>query len=340
MFLFTILSGLFLVFCEREKLHDNGAEELQLKSANGDTLLINYGETINLQDGKSWVKFVDVEDSRCPNNVVCFWEGNAKAQFIYYDGESEKSFYLNTQGSQQMLSESVISDLYFSLVSIDPYPDGSNVPGEGYSARIYIQYLNKLNGIKSEISGIVRDYTGLDGCGWIIEIEGGNKLEPALILPNIQFYDGQEVTVWYKEMEGMSSTCMVGQIAKIYKIESVSCPSFTNLPLGGLLDDYPSDDIAMDTAYLEDNILYVSIGHSGGCAEHVYQLLMFPLTCATPPLPKPVFWLSHDAGGDMCEAYLRDTLCFNISALREYYKKGTEIEIKTITGNRSITLGF
>jgi hypothetical protein len=96
----------------------------------------------------------------------------------------------------------------------------------------------------------------------------------------------------------------------------------------------------MDTAYIEDNTLYISIAHSGGCEEHAYQLLMFPITCGTPPLPKPVFWLSHDANGDTCEAYIKDTLCFNISELRNLYNYKTEIEIRTISGNKSIKLDF
>lgn len=339
--LFIIIPSIFLAFCEREKLLDDTNDNLQLKSAKGDTLFVKYGETINLQDGKSWVKFVDVvEDSRCPSNVECFWAGNAKVKLIYFNGKSEYNFYLNTYGENTMPSENVNGDLYFKLFDVSPYPDGSEIAKEDYEIKLYLQYLEKLAGIKSEVNGVVRDYTGLDGCGWVIELEDGKKLEPAIVLPNIQFYDGQEVTVWYEELEGMSSTCMAGQIAKIYKIQSESCASFVTLPLDGLLEDYPTDEINIDTAYIEGNNLHISIGHSGGCEEHTYQLLMFPITCATPPLPKPVFWLSHNANGDMCEAYLRDTLCFNISALRQYYSEETEIEIRTVTQNKSITVDF
>lgn len=340
MILYSMVMSLLFVFCEREKLLENDSGEKQLKSTEGDTLVIKYGETTNLQDGKSWIKFTDVEDSRCPTNVVCVWEGNAKVQLIYSDGTNEYTFYLHTYGKESMPSETVIGDLYFELSSVTPYSDGSDMTKDDYEIKVYLQYLDKLEGVISEVSGTVRDYTGLDGCGWVIELENGNKLEPAVVLPNIQFYDGQELTLWYKEMEGMSSTCMAGTIAKIYKIESESCPSYITLPLDGALEDYPTDNILMDTAYIQDNTLYVSVSHSGGCTEHTYQLLMFPITCATPPLPKPVFWLSHDAHGDMCEAFIRDTLCFNISALRGYFNEETEIELRTINQNKSITLNY
>ncbi len=338
--LIVIVFSLALISCEKEKTSGNGTKEVLLKSAEGDTLTIHFNEKIYLQDGKSWIKFDDVEESRCATNVECFWEGNAKVKLIYFDGLSEGIFYINTHGSEQMPSEVVLDNLYFNLVSVEPYPDGNEIIKENYFVQLYIQYLDKLDGINSEINGVVMDYTGLDGCGWIIILENGDKLEPIEVLPNVQFYDGQEVIIWYKEIDGVSSACMVGETVKIYKVESETCPSYTTISLYGSLDDYANDALEMDTAYIEDNTLYISIRHSGGCTDHVYKLLMYPITCATPPLPKPIFWLSHDAKGDLCETYLENIVCFDLSTLKNYYDIETEIEIRTMDNDKTIQLNF
>jgi hypothetical protein len=77
----------------------------------------------------------------------------------------------------------------------------------------------------------VRDLTGLDGCGWVFELEDGTRLEPQLIfrcgtppipkeitedpLYNFEFVDGKAVTIDYELVENGVSVCMVGPVVKI-----------------------------------------------------------------------------------------------------------------------------
>jgi len=72
----------------------------------------------------------------------------------------------------------------------------------------------------------VRDLHGLDGCGFVFELENGTRLEPYIPasnsvaeqpspLVNFTLTDGQRVSIQYKERNDISSICMVGPIVEI-----------------------------------------------------------------------------------------------------------------------------
>lgn len=72
----------------------------------------------------------------------------------------------------------------------------------------------------SNVSATFQDYTGLDGCGWILITSNGNKLEPANLSElEIKPQEGKKVTISYQIMPDMMSICMVGQIVKITNIK-------------------------------------------------------------------------------------------------------------------------
>jgi hypothetical protein len=60
-------------------------------------------------------------DSRCPDDVVCIWMGNAEVRFTLMDNESETKFTLNTQPDAK--TETVIHGYRIRLVSLTPYPN-------------------------------------------------------------------------------------------------------------------------------------------------------------------------------------------------------------------------
>jgi hypothetical protein len=75
----------------------------------------------------------------------------------------------------------------------------------------------------------VRDLTGLDGCGFVFELEDGTRLEPVRVfycgtepfvaptddpLYNFEFADGKKVKISY-ELSNGGSICMVGPSVKI-----------------------------------------------------------------------------------------------------------------------------
>lgn len=57
--------------------------------------------------------------------------------------------------------------------------------------------------------GTVKDFSGLDGCGLLIVLENGDKLNPAKISsPDFKLKAGQKIKFGYQEMPDMMGTCM------------------------------------------------------------------------------------------------------------------------------------
>lgn len=97
----------------------------------------------------------------------------------------------------------------------------------------------------------VRDLTGLDGCGWVLELENGERLEPYLVYANYgdplwcgmvssdsrsqshidpQLWhnanpqDGMKVRIAYEVLPEQVSVCMVGPIVQLTCLEVVERP--------------------------------------------------------------------------------------------------------------------
>jgi hypothetical protein len=57
--------------------------------------------------------------------------------------------------------------------------------------------------------------TGLDGCGMVIELENGDKLEPTNLSNfEIDVEDGKKIWVEYHGV-WMASICMVGEVVEV-----------------------------------------------------------------------------------------------------------------------------
>jgi hypothetical protein len=66
------------------------------------------------------------------------------------------------------------------------------------------------------VAATLSNYTGLDGCGWVIKLENGEVLEPANLGSfAIELIEGKKVWITYTEMQDVASICMVGPIVTI-----------------------------------------------------------------------------------------------------------------------------
>ena len=74
---------------------------------------------------------------------------------------------------------------------------------------------NKDRACPGSVEGVMHNYAGLDGCGWVIEING-SIYEPTNINDfNANFLvEGKKVNVIYEEKQA-ASICMVGQTITI-----------------------------------------------------------------------------------------------------------------------------
>ena len=74
---------------------------------------------------------------------------------------------------------------------------------------------DKKSSCDNAVKGTLKDLTGLDGCGMVIELKNGDKLEPSNLSDfNIELNDGQKVWVEYHSIWA-ASICMVGEAVEI-----------------------------------------------------------------------------------------------------------------------------
>ncbi len=62
------------------------------------------------------------QDSRCPKDVVCVWQGVAEANFTLKTGTAEIKFKLATLKSHNYRADTTINNIHFVLKSVTPYP--------------------------------------------------------------------------------------------------------------------------------------------------------------------------------------------------------------------------
>lgn len=110
---------------------------------------------------------------------------------------------------------------------------------------VVVLMLVLFSGCKKDIESCsvpatVRDLTGLDGCGFVFELENGTRLEPLRILRcgtppvakessedpllGFEFQDGKKVLISYEKTES-PSICMVGPVVKITCITEIAAIS-------------------------------------------------------------------------------------------------------------------
>lgn len=83
--------------------------------------------------------------------------------------------------------------------------------------------------------------------------------------------------------------------------------------LTGLTDGYlDSDAFALEDVRLIGTVLQLDVAYGGGCEEHEFYIVWPEIILAIYP-PEFDIYVAHDANGDMCEAYLRETLEIDIS---------------------------
>jgi hypothetical protein len=83
----------------------------------------------------------------------------------------------------------------------------------------------------------IKDLTGLDGCGFVFELEDGTRLLPIVVfycgtpplpkdlppnpLAGYEYLNGKKVMIDYTLSEGYAGTCMAGKYASITCISDV-----------------------------------------------------------------------------------------------------------------------
>lgn len=81
--------------------------------------------------------------------------------------------------------------------------------------------------------GTIKDFSGMDGCGMMIVLDSGEKLQPIEYdsdKPEIR--DGQRIKFAYKEAKDQMGICMSGKMVKVTCIEFIGSPTGGTRPSG------------------------------------------------------------------------------------------------------------
>jgi hypothetical protein len=80
-----------------------------------------------------------LNDSRCPEGVQCFWQGNAEARFKFIKTD-EKPIFFNLNTYPGFTNDTIIGGYKFTLKALTPYPSIKNITlPRSYKAEIEIE---------------------------------------------------------------------------------------------------------------------------------------------------------------------------------------------------------
>lgn len=68
-----------------------------------------------------------------------------------------------------------------------------------------------------EYTGVIKDYTGLDGCGLMIDLDNGSRLEPMKNESGTPLEKNRRVAVKFRRNPSMS-ICMAGETVEIVSL--------------------------------------------------------------------------------------------------------------------------
>ncbi len=165
-------------------------------------------------------------------------------------------------------------------------------------------------------TGVVVDYAGDENCGFVIELDNGNLIQPLYYPEEFTFAHGQYIFVEYVELINVIPGCDIGTACEIKYAEELSCASYVDLYFNNY-DSLARDPVYIHEAFVDGNCLQIKLSYSGGCQEHTIDLARMHPWCGTPPLPPPTFEIRHNANGDLCEAYFTKEFRFDLTTLKE-----------------------
>jgi hypothetical protein len=169
---------------------------------------------------------------------------------------------------------------------------------------------------KSEnLLGTIKDYTGLDGCGYVIELDNGEVLEPVIVVDtSFQFIDGKKVALVYTEIDALASICMVGKIVRIDWIAYLNCEEIYQD--FNSLSDFVDDGIMVDSVFIKEDCIYLNLEYEGGCAQHAYILALVQAERSSSATSEIQLRLFHNKNDDTCEALIKEQVQFDLMGIQ------------------------
>ncbi len=122
--IWILLLPVLLISCSPDESESD--DFAALKFDKNSTLKINH--CLDIEATEYSLCFDAVNDSRCPANANCVWEGNAAANFVLKSTTGNTSFTLNTHNI--FTRDTIINNLKIELIGVLPYPLNTNTTNQ------------------------------------------------------------------------------------------------------------------------------------------------------------------------------------------------------------------
>ena len=114
---------------------DNAAKDAATFTV-GEAFALSPGEMRTNKDAGMTVSFVGVtEDSRCPKNTNCVWEGEAKIKLMINEDAME---LVIREGKPAQAQQSYKGGYIIEAQSLAPYPDGTKIDPSTYQLQLMV----------------------------------------------------------------------------------------------------------------------------------------------------------------------------------------------------------
>lgn len=105
----------------------------------GEAFTISNNNSACNETNNFTITFNKVEnDSRCPTNAICFWEGVATIKLTLKKENIEYPFTLHTQSLPQYNTDTVVAGYKIKLMELNPYPVALQQNAKEYKAKLLI----------------------------------------------------------------------------------------------------------------------------------------------------------------------------------------------------------
>jgi len=135
-YIFILGAFIALIACDEKR------EEVPIDTKFGDPITLKVGESTDIQEGVLTISFDKVvEDSRCPNGVDCFWQGQAMIQLLV---NTSTTVDLIMQAGKEELAVDTLDNFIYTLLDVSPYPDVKDnlpLPEEAYIIEVQVDKL-------------------------------------------------------------------------------------------------------------------------------------------------------------------------------------------------------
>ena len=116
---------------------------------------LKYHEPAIISNGLE-ISILDIEDSRCPSDVTCVWEGEVKISVnVIKDKNPLGNFTLTSRAGDKDLSTQTIDNYSIQVIEVEPYPVSTRqIPLSDYVVTLVISEKTIPSPLKQFKSGI------------------------------------------------------------------------------------------------------------------------------------------------------------------------------------------